>query len=63
MGAATGPRVRGNPGRLVKELDLRGNLIADASLAALCIEHGLDVVSADTDFARFSEINWINPVA
>ena len=48
---------------LVIRLDLRGPLIADASLAALCIEHGLDIVSADSDFARFPEITWINPVA
>jgi len=50
-------------GRLVRDLDLRGNLIADAAVAALCIEHGLDVVSADTDFARFTEITWVNPIA
>ena len=50
-------------GRLVRDLDLRGNLVADAGVAALCIEHGLDVVSADTDFARFTEITWVNPVA
>ncbi|MDZ7676730.1 MAG: TA system VapC family ribonuclease toxin [Acidimicrobiales bacterium] len=49
--------------RLTVDLDLRGGLIADAVLAALCIEHGLDVVSADSDFARFSELTWINPVA
>lgn len=35
----------------------------DAHLAALAIEHGLDVCSADTDFARFTEIRWINPLA
>lgn len=50
-------------GRLVRELDLRGNLVADAVLAALCVEHGLSVVSADSDFARFRELTWINPVA
>ena len=49
-------------GRLIRDLDLRGNLIADATLAAMCIEHGLDIVSADSDFARFKEIRWINPV-
>ena len=50
-------------GRLVTSLDLRGNLVSDAVLAALCIEHGLDIVSADSDFARFTEVTWINPVA
>jgi toxin-antitoxin system PIN domain toxin len=49
--------------RLLRDLDLRGNLVADAALAALCIEHGLQIVSADSDFARFTEIEWINPVA
>jgi len=50
-------------GRLVRDLDLRAGLITDAVLAALCIEHGLQMVSADTDFARFREIGWFNPVA
>lgn len=49
-------------GRLIRELDLRGALIADAAVAALCIEHGLAVVSADSDFARFSDVEWINPL-
>lgn len=49
-------------GRLITDLDLRGNLIADAVLAALAIEHGLKVVSADSDFARFTEIAWVNPI-
>lgn len=50
-------------GALVRDLHLRGNLIADAVLAALCIEHGLQMISADTDFARFTQISWYNPVA
>lgn len=49
-------------GRLLRDLDLRANLVTDASLAALCIEHGLQMVSADSDFARFTEITWFNPV-
>ena len=50
-------------GRLVKTYDLRGNLITDAQLAALAIEHGLTVYSSDTDFARFDEIRWVDPLA
>lgn len=50
-------------GRLLVDLDLRSNLVTDAVLAALCIEHGLQLVSADSDFARFSEITWHNPAA
>lgn len=43
-------------------LDLRSGLVTDAVLAAMCIEHGLDMVSADSDFARFTDITWINPI-
>ncbi|KJF17164.1 MULTISPECIES: TA system VapC family ribonuclease toxin [Acidithrix] len=48
--------------RLVIDLDLRGNLVSDAALAALAIEHGLAVISADSDFARFPELIWLNPL-
>lgn len=50
-------------GRLVTKYNLAGNLIPDAHLAALAIQHGLTVCSADTDFARFREISWLNPLA
>jgi len=42
---------------------LRGNMVADADLAAVAIEHGLAICSADTDFARFREVRWVNPIA
>ena len=58
-----GPGHREILGRLVRELRLSANLVPDAALAALCIEHGLAVVSADSDFARFTEVSWINPLA
>lgn len=47
---------------LVERLDLRGNLVPDAVLAALCLEHGVPVVSADSDFARFADLEWVNPL-
>jgi uncharacterized protein len=47
---------------LVARHHLRGNLISDADLAALAIEHGLTMVSADSDFARFTELTWLNPI-
>ncbi len=50
-------------GDLVKRYQPRGNLIPDAQLAALAIEHGIEVCSTDTDFARFTEIRWHNPLA
>lgn len=49
-------------GSLVTRYQLRGNLVADAQLAALAIEHGLTIYSADTDFARFTEVRWENPI-
>jgi len=39
------------------------NLVTDAHLAALAIEHGCTLASADSDFARFSNLKWINPLA
>ena len=50
-------------GALIRKYHLTGNLVPDAHLAAIAIEHGLEVSSADTDFARFSEIRWRNPLA
>ncbi len=50
-------------GSMIVSYELRGNLVSDAHLAALAIEHGLAVCSADTDFARFREIRWVNPLA
>jgi toxin-antitoxin system PIN domain toxin len=50
-------------GELVREYQLGGNLISDAQLAALAIEHGLTICSADTDFARFRDVRWENPLA
>lgn len=49
-------------GELVERHHVGGNLISDAHLAALAIEHGLIVCSADSDFARFPELNWRNPL-
>jgi len=48
---------------LIERYDVSGNLVPDAHLAALAIQHGLTVCSADTDLARFSEIRWENPLA
>jgi uncharacterized protein len=50
-------------GRLVDRYGVTGNLVTDAHLAALALEHGLAVASADTDFARFTEVRWVNPTA
>ena len=49
-------------GTLIRTYQIRGNLVYDAHLAALAIEHGLTLCSADTDFARFGELSWENPL-
>lgn len=41
----------------------RSDIVPDAHLAALAIEHGLTLCSADRDFARFAELRWENPLA
>jgi toxin-antitoxin system PIN domain toxin len=39
------------------------NLVTDAHLAALAIEHGCAIASTDSDFARFPKLKWINPLS
>lgn len=39
-----------------------GNLVTDAHLAALAIEHGCELNSTDADFARFPKLKWKNPL-
>lgn len=48
---------------LVDRHEISGNLIPDAHLAAYAIEHNVPLVSADTDFARFTDVRWLNPIA
>jgi len=48
---------------LVATAGTAGNLISDAHLAALAIEHGAAVYSADNDFKRFSGLEHVNPLA
>ena len=46
---------------LLSEAGTAGNLVTDAHLAALAISHGAELVSCDTDFARFKGLRWENP--
>lgn len=39
------------------------NLVSDAHLAALAVEHEAVFYSTDTDFARFRGLRWNNPTA
>ena len=47
---------------LMTRAEGRANLVPDAHLAALAIEHGLALCSADGDFARFEGLEWRNPL-
>ncbi|MPY96606.1 MAG: PIN domain-containing protein [Actinophytocola sp.] len=48
-------------GELLMKGDLRGNLVTDAHLAAIAIEHGVGICSFDSDFARFPHLTWVHP--
>lgn len=64
--AAWVPPATENTARVYADLARRhrvtGNLVPDAQLAALALEHGVAIVSADSDFARFPEVTWLNPL-
>jgi len=50
-------------GNLMSLPGIGGNLVPDAHLAALAIEHGLTLCSTDGDFARFPGLRWVNPLS
>lgn len=47
---------------LLRENGSAANLTNDAHLAALCIERGATLHSADGDFSRFRGLRWHNPL-
>ena len=48
---------------LMQTPGMQGNLVPDAHVAALAVEHGLVLCSTDGDFARFAGLRWQNPLA
>jgi len=48
--------------KLLETLGTAGNLLTDAQVAALAIEHGAVLHTADTDFLRFAGLRWFNPI-
>ena len=50
-------------GSLLDAGGIQANLVPDAHVAALAIEHGLTLCSSDGDFARFTDLRWQNPLA
>jgi toxin-antitoxin system PIN domain toxin len=57
-----GPRHLQLVRELLRPLGTGGNLTSDAHLAALAIEHGAELCSSDSDFARFHGLKWRNPL-
>lgn len=49
-------------GSLLAASGIQANLVPDAHLASLAIEHGLILCSTDGDFARFRNLRWQNPL-
>jgi uncharacterized protein len=48
--------------RLLLESNAAGNLVSDAHLAALAVEHNCELHSSDDDFSRFRGLKWTNPL-
>jgi toxin-antitoxin system PIN domain toxin len=47
---------------LLASLGTAGNLVTDAQIAALAMEHDAVVHTADADFIRFKGLRWLNPI-
>jgi toxin-antitoxin system PIN domain toxin len=47
---------------MLLEGQAKANLVVDAHLAALAVEHGCILYSTDSDFSRFPKLKWKNPL-
>ena len=47
---------------LCARVQAKGNLVPDAFLAALAIEHGCEWITTDRDYARFPGLRWRHPL-
>ncbi len=61
--AEPGPRHLVLLRRLCEEADATGDLLADAVLGAVAVEHAATVVTFDRDFARFTSVRHVRPQA
>jgi len=59
---APGPRHWDVFARLCQESGAKGNIVADAYLAALAIESGSEWITTDRDYARFPGLRWRHPL-
>lgn len=49
-------------GELCRKVEVKGNTVPDAYLAALAIEHGCEWNTTDRGFARFPGLRWRHPL-
>jgi toxin-antitoxin system PIN domain toxin len=49
--------------RVCRDAGATGDLVPDAYLAALAIEHGAELITCDRAFARFPGLRWRHPLA
>ena len=48
--------------QVLRQAGATGNLIHDAHIVALCLEHGVsEIITGDRDFSRFAGLKTINP--
>jgi uncharacterized protein len=59
---APGPQHWAIFANLCSQSPARGNLVTDAYLAALAIEHDCELISNDRDFAKFPGLRWRHPL-
>jgi toxin-antitoxin system PIN domain toxin len=61
LSVAPGPRHIALLRALCEEADALGDLIADATIAAIAAEHECEVITLDRDFARFQSVRHRRP--
>jgi toxin-antitoxin system PIN domain toxin len=49
--------------QMLSDGNATANLVSDAHLAALAVEHNCELCSTDADFSRFPRLNWRNPIS
>ncbi|HET8928208.1 MAG TPA: type II toxin-antitoxin system VapC family toxin [Microbacterium sp.] len=47
---------------MLRDTGTGGNLVTDAHLAAMALQHRATVVTFDSDFARFPGVEWMRPL-
>ncbi len=59
---SAGPRHWEAMRNVLLETRATGDLVSDAHLAVLAIEHGARIATRDRDFARFPGVEWFDPL-